>query len=40
MVFFFRTNVSSVVPDYMEAYARISDLNVHLNIFEKAWAAC
>ncbi|RPB23126.1 putative C-4 methyl sterol oxidase Erg25 [Terfezia boudieri ATCC MYA-4762] len=33
------TNVSAVVPDYMEAYARISDLNLHLNIFEKAWAA-
>lgn len=33
------TNASMVVPDYMEAYARISDLNLHLNIFEKAWAA-
>ena len=35
-----RTNVTTVLPDYMEAYSRISELNVHLNVFEKAWAAC
>jgi len=33
------SNVTTVLPNYMEAYTRISDLNVHLNVFEKAWAA-
>ena len=36
----YRSNVTMVLPDYMEAYGRISELNVHLNIAEKAWAAC
>jgi len=33
------TNASTVIPDYVEAYTRISELNFHLNVFEKAWAA-
>ncbi|KAI5848152.1 putative methylsterol monooxygenase [Tricharina praecox] len=40
--FAFRSNFTTILPDvnaYWNAYEQISELNVHLNIFERLWAA-
>ena len=37
-----RSNFTTILPDvnaYWTAYGQISELNVHLNIFERLWAA-
>ena len=39
----YRSNFTTILPDsgaYWAAYEKISEANVHLNIFERLWAAC
>lgn len=39
----YRSNLTTVMPDgnaYWATYEKISEYNVHLNMFERLWAAC
>lgn len=38
----FRSNFTTILPDagaYWDTYQKVAEFNVHLNMFEKLWAA-